>query len=91
MVETYGREVKDFPPWEWGLTLKQSYRSVRGSNKTLWALEVLSCQPHLKSKVQSGDSNSLSDEGGSGGHSGPSSMGPMHEGSPLQAKRFLLL
>jgi hypothetical protein len=73
----------------WGLPLKQSYRSVTSSNKMLWAVEAQICQPHLKSKVQSEDSDSVSDERGSGGCLGPSSMGPMHAGSPPRAKRLL--
>jgi hypothetical protein len=68
-----------------GLTpYNQSYRNVKGSNNMLWVVEPLICQPHLKSKVQSGDSgsNSVSDQEGLEDTPAYQVLGTMHLGLP---------
>jgi hypothetical protein len=55
----------------------------------LWAVETLNRQPHLKSKVQSGDdSDSASDEEGQEDLPAHQVLGTMHLGLPPWAKRL---
>jgi hypothetical protein len=69
-------------------TLKQSYMSVRGNNKMPWVVEALNHQSHLKSKVQSGDSDSVSDEEGQDYALTHQALRKMHLGIRPQYKRF---
>jgi hypothetical protein len=57
----------------------------------LWAVDVLSHQPHLKSKAQSRDSDSVSDEEDQEDAQAHEVQGPMYVGSPPGVKRLLLL
>jgi hypothetical protein len=61
---------------------------VRGSNKMPWAVETLNQQPHLKSKVHSGASDSVSDDGGQEDAQAHQALGTMHLGIPPRPKRF---
>jgi hypothetical protein len=54
----------------------------------LWAVEALNHQPHLKSKVQSGDSDSVSDEEGQEDALAHQVWGTTHLGIPPWTKRF---
>jgi hypothetical protein len=64
---------------------------VRGSNKTPWAMETLNCQLHLKSKVHSGASDSVSYDGGQEDAQAHQALGTMHWGSLHGLRDFLLL
>jgi hypothetical protein len=55
-----------------------------------WAVEVLNRQPHLKSKIQSRASDSVSDEGQEEALA-HRALGTMHLGIPSWAKRFRAL
>jgi hypothetical protein len=61
---------------------------VRDSNKMLWVVETLNHQPHLKSKVQSGNSELISDEKGQEDALAQQVQGTMHLGIPPWAKRL---
>jgi hypothetical protein len=54
----------------------------------LWAVEPLNHQPHLKSKVQSRDSDSVSDEEGQEDAPAHQVLGTSHLVLPPQAKRL---
>jgi hypothetical protein len=58
----------------------------------LWVVELLSHQPHLKSKIQSeGDFDSVSDEEGQEDTPAHQVLGTMHLGSLPWPRYYLLL
>jgi hypothetical protein len=54
----------------------------------LWVVEMLRNQPHLKSKVQSGDSDSVSNEEGQEEAPGTSSIGKHAFGDPSSGQEI---